>query len=98
MTANMAGHGVHVVDEFTKLLLEMLSRAELVKESNTVEPPLNKSDLGDLFEGVDEALFSSATAPELRKRSHAIIETAVRDVFNSILVRSLHPPSIGTYI
>jgi THO complex subunit 1 len=98
MTANMAGLGVQGVDEFTRLLLEMLSRAELVKQSNTVEPSLNKSDLGDLFEQVDGGFFSSATTPELRKRSHAVIETAVRDVFNSILVRSLQPPSVGTYI
>ena len=98
MTANMACHGVQGVDEFTKLLLEMLLRAEQAKRSNTVEPPLNKSDLGDLFEQVDGAFFSFATTPELKKRSHAVIETAVRDVFNSILVRSLQPSSVGTYI
>ena len=86
MTASMAGHGVLGVDEFKKLLLEMLQRAETVKQSSAVEPPLNKSDPHDLFERVEGEFFSSAATLELRKRKHAVIETAVRETFNSILV------------
>jgi hypothetical protein len=88
-TASMAGHGVQGVDEFKKLLQEMLERAEMVKESRTVDPPVTKSDLRELFERVEDEFFSSATTPELRKRKHAVIETAVRETFNSILVSLL---------
>ena len=93
----MAGHGVQGVDDFSKLLLELLGRAQAVKNSSTVEPPVNKSDLGDLSERVEEEFFSSATTPELRKRKHAVIETSVRETFNSILV-SLLSTSLGTCI
>jgi THO complex subunit 1 len=86
MTGSMAGHVVQGVDEFKKLLLQMFARAEVVKNSSTVEPPVTKSDLGDIFERVEEEFFSFATIPELRKRKHAVIETAVRETFNSILV------------
>lgn len=89
MTAGMAGHGVQGVDEFKNLLGEMLERAYVVKESSTVEPPVTKSDLGDLFKRVEAEFFSSTTTPELRKRKHAVIETAVRETFNSILVSLL---------
>jgi THO complex subunit 1 len=86
MIANMAGHGVQGMDEFTMLLGEMLQRAAMVKQTNTVEPPLNKSNLDDLFERVEREFFSSAITLELRKRKHAIVETAAREAFNSILV------------
>ena len=86
----MAGHGVPAVDEFGGLLRVMLRRArpkaEAIKVTNTVEPPLIKSDLTDLFEQVD-SIFSPAASPELKKRSqYAVIETAVRDAFNDLLV------------
>ncbi|KAF4628109.1 hypothetical protein G7Y89_g10040 [Cudoniella acicularis] len=81
----MAGHGVQAVDAFGGLLLEMLQRAEMVKQTNTVEPALHKTDLGDHFERV-ESIFPSSSSPETKKRSqYAVIETAVRDTFNNIL-------------
>jgi THO complex subunit 1 len=82
----MAGYEVHGVDEFNKHLQQMLQSAELVKKSTTVEPPVTRSDLDDLFQRVEKEFFSSATTPELRKRKHAVVETAVRETFNSILV------------
>lgn len=85
MTSNMSCHEVQGADECTQLLLEMLERAEEVKQTNTVEPPLNKSDLGDLFERVETVFFSSAATLELRKRVHAVIEAIVRSIFNKLL-------------
>ena len=86
MIANMAVHGVQGVDEFKMLLLEILQQAEVIKQSSTVEPPVAKSDLDGLFERVERDFFSYATTLELRKRKHAVIDAAVRETFNSILV------------
>lgn len=99
----MAGHAVQTVDEFGGLLWEMLQRAEQQKQTDTVEPPLNKSDFTDLFERVKPIFLSTATPevkPEVKKRSQcAVIETAVRDTFNSLLVsRELSRTSKGAYI
>ncbi|KAG0648438.1 THO complex subunit 1 [Hyphodiscus hymeniophilus] len=85
----MAGHGVQGVDEFRSLLQEMLQRAEVVKSSTTVEPAVTKSDLGNLLERVEDEFFSTATTTESsKKRKHAVIETAVRETFNSILANT----------
>jgi len=89
MTAIMAGHVVQAVDTFGELLEDMLRRAEEIKQSNTIEPPLNKSDFTDLLERLDSSFFSSPNSPELRKRSHAIIDVSIREKFNNLLVRIL---------
>lgn len=82
----MASHGVQAVDAVGELLREMLQRVEMVKQTNTVEPALKKTDLGELYERVD-SIFPSASSQEVKKRSqYAVIETAVRDTFNNILV------------
>jgi len=99
----MAGHAVQAVDEFLALLVEMLQRAEQQKQTDTVEPPLNKSDFTGLFERVEPIFATTATPgvkPEVKKRSQcAIIETAVRDTFNGLLVsRDLARTSKGAYI
>ncbi|CAL3965873.1 hypothetical protein PZA11_002707 [Diplocarpon coronariae] len=77
----MAGLGVQMVEDFGKLLQEMLAKALIVKPTSTVEPPLNKSDLAELFAMVDST-FPAATSPESMK--HAI-ETAARESFNNLL-------------
>jgi len=82
----MAGHGVPAVDAFGELLTEMLERARATKKTDTVEPPLNKADLVDLFEQLD-SIFPPSSSPEVKKRSqYAVIETAVRLKFNDLLV------------
>ncbi|PBP16012.1 guanylate kinase, partial [Diplocarpon rosae] len=77
----MAGFGVQMVEDFGMLLQEMLAKALDVKPTNAVEPPLNKSDLTELFAKVDST-FPSAASPESKK--HAI-ETAARESFNNLL-------------
>jgi THO complex subunit 1 len=78
----MAAHGMQAVEDFGKLLQEMLERAQLVKQTNTIEPPLNKSDLPELWDQL-EFIFPSLVSQESKKH---IIEAAVRDVFNNLLV------------
>jgi THO complex subunit 1 len=82
----MAGNVVPAVDAFGELLKELFQRAEEVKHTNTVEPPLSKPDLEDILERVETTFFSSAETLELRKQRHAAIDTAIRDKFNDLLV------------
>jgi THO complex subunit 1 len=82
----MAGHEVQAVDAFGELLNELLVRAEQVKQTNTVEPPLIKPDFQDILERVESTFFSSAKTLESRKQSHAVIDIAIRDKFNNLLV------------
>lgn len=89
--ATMAGNvvpAVDAVDAFGELLKELFQRAEEVKQTNTVEPPLSKPDLEDILERVEATFFSSAKTLELRKQRHAAIDTAIRDKFNELLVSS----------
>lgn len=81
----MAGHGVQGVVIFGELLEDLLQRAEKVKQTNSIEPPLNKPGFADILERLESAFFSSADSTELKKRSHAVIETAIRDKFNNLL-------------
>jgi THO complex subunit 1 len=78
----MAGYGVPVVGEAGVILQEMLEQAQTVKQTHTIEPPLHKSDLAELFERVDSA-FAGLHFPESKKH---ILDTAVRDIFNNLLV------------
>jgi THO complex subunit 1 len=103
----MASYRVQEAEGFGTLLEEMLERAQLVKQTNTIEPPLNKSDLPELWDQLESIFPSSAwqepktdpleasmrgafppspLAALAESRKH-IIEAAVRDAFNNILVR-----------
>jgi THO complex subunit 1 len=82
----MAGHVVQAVDEFGELLKELLQRGDELKQTTTVEPPLSKSGFEDILERVEATLFSSAKTLEQRKQRHAVIDTAIRDRFNELLV------------
>ncbi|TGO57318.1 hypothetical protein BCON_0067g00400 [Botryotinia convoluta] len=85
MAVSMEGHGLPVVESFAQLLLEMLQRAEHVKETHTIESPLSKTGLANTYERIDQ-IFNEAAPIETKKRSqYAIIETAVRDTFNNLL-------------
>ncbi|ATZ48055.1 hypothetical protein BCIN_03g03120 [Botrytis cinerea B05.10] len=85
MAVSMEGHGLPIVESFAQLLLEMLQRAEHVKETHTIESPLSKTELANTYERIDQ-IFNEAAPIETKKRSqYAIIETAVRDTFNNLL-------------
>jgi THO complex subunit 1 len=99
MAIAMSSHGVHIVAEFGGLLKQMLGRATSVHQTNSTEHPLNKSDIADLIEQLESA-FPPALTPELKKKNqYAVIETAVRDTFNTLLVRRANIETIiGTHI
>jgi THO complex subunit 1 len=80
--AKMASYGVQAVEEFGKLLDQMLNAALVIKPTSTIEPPLNKSDLAEFFERVP-SIFPPTSSLESRKH---VIDTAVRDAFNNLLV------------
>lgn len=82
MIGAMAGYGVPAVGDVGGLLMEMLERAQVVKQTTTVEPPLHKSDIAELFLRF-ESKFPEGSSSESKKH---IIETAVRDIFNNLLV------------
>jgi THO complex subunit 1 len=81
-TAVMASSMFLAVEEFGKFLEGMLEKARDVKKSDTIEPPLNKSDLYESFEQVN-SMFPPTMSLESRKHS---IDAAARDVFNNLLV------------
>jgi THO complex subunit 1 len=96
--------GLHIQDNevpgvgsFATLLGDLLAQAASVKSSASIEPPLNKSDFVDLAPRLS-SFFSSLQSLEVdgtsesndqkRLRQNAIIETAVRDLFSNLIVRS----------
>ena len=76
--ARMADHGVQAVADFRRILEEALK----VKQTITIEPALNKSDLVVFFDRVS-SVFPPTSSPESKK---PVIETAARDAFNDLLV------------
>lgn len=84
----MSSHDVPAVGVFGGLLKEMLGRGQSVKQSSMAEPPMGKSDLADLISQFD-SIFPLVSSTEQKKRSqYPVIETAIRDKFNNLLVSS----------
>jgi hypothetical protein len=90
------GHGVEGVAAFASLLAELLDRAETAKGKALIEPVLTKTEFGDVSTRLAE-LFADyppldIDADSTRKsRQFAIIETAIRDLFGSLIVSRSHP-------
>jgi THO complex subunit 1 len=80
----MSGQDVGAVDEFGKLVEEMLEKAQEIKQTDAVDTPLNKSDLAESFERIS-SIFPPPSSTEYKKH---IIETAVRPIFYNLLVSS----------
>ncbi len=84
-------HGIDAVAAVGNFLNDLLSRAESIKPTATIEPPLEKSDFDDL-QGQLNQIFHSALVPSGNAAEHqkthrfAIIETAVRDTFGNLIV------------
>lgn len=77
-----ADYGVAAVADVGVMLKELLARALVVKQSSTIDPALHKADFAELFERL-QSIFAGAPSPDSRKH---VIETAVRDTFNRLLV------------
>jgi THO complex subunit 1 len=93
-SATVQGHGVPAVVACASFLHDTLDRAEQIKDTPSIEPPLTKSDLGDVSAQVT-ALFDDVLgaqdegqADQRKLRQYAIFETAARDLFSELIVRS----------
>ncbi|KAK1779279.1 THO complex subunit 1 transcription elongation factor-domain-containing protein [Copromyces sp. CBS 386.78] len=83
-------HGVPGVAAFSAFLDNLLARAEAVKPTASIEPPLDKADFQDLQIQLNEALGIDPSQvgqvnDAKRTQRHAIIETAVRDTFSNLI-------------
>lgn len=96
-SATNDNHGISGVEAAGTFLDGLLARAESVKQKASIEPPLEKSDFDDLRRHLSDALGYELPAEEpvdtKKVQRFAVIETAVRDTFKSLIVSG---PSVCT--
>jgi hypothetical protein len=89
-SATNDSHGVLGVDAAGTFLDGLLERADSVKQTASIEPPLEKSDFDDLRRQLSDALGYELPAEEpidtKKVQRFAVIETAVRDTFKTLIV------------
>lgn len=88
--------GVSVVASFGSLLHQFLEEAAVVKPTSTIEPTLKKSNFKDISNRISACVSSDTTTEkdgqdsspqELAKaKQFAVIETAARDLFDTLIV------------
>jgi hypothetical protein len=84
----MAIQNVEAVEGFRVQLGLMLELARATNATTTVEPALSSSDFSNFLEAY-QSFDPAVKAHDKRKAAqYAVIETAVRDRFNELLVRS----------
>ncbi|KAL2020354.1 hypothetical protein VTK56DRAFT_8483 [Thermocarpiscus australiensis] len=88
-SATIDSHGILGVAAAATFLDNLLGRAESVKQTTSIDPPLDESDFSDLRHLLSDALGTDL-APEdstdaQRAQRFAIIETAVRDTYKSLI-------------
>jgi THO complex subunit 1 len=97
-SATIDSHGISGVSAVGSFLDKLLARAESVKQTASIEPPLEKSDFDDLRRQLTDALGYNVAAEDpadaKRTQRFAVIETAARDTFKSVIVS--WPPSSAT--
>jgi len=93
-----ADHGVPGVGAAAAFLDELLNDAESIKTTSSIDPPLNKADFEDLSGRLSRALGWDLSNEDATKKTqrYAIIETAVRDTFKSLIVGL--PPGLRFWI
>ncbi|KAK3906484.1 THO complex subunit 1 transcription elongation factor-domain-containing protein [Staphylotrichum tortipilum] len=88
-SATIDSHGIASVAAAGRFLDDLLSRADHVKQSASIEPPLEESAFDNLRESLSDTLGYDTAAEEpadLKKAQRfAVIETAVRDTFKSLI-------------
>jgi hypothetical protein len=57
----MADYGLPIVAQFGELLQQMLRKADEANTTDSIEPPIGKSDLGETFERIN-VVFPAAEA------------------------------------
>ncbi|KZF22775.1 hypothetical protein L228DRAFT_268158 [Xylona heveae TC161] len=88
--AVMSSDGVVSVDQATQQLRKLLQKAQEVKTSGSIEPPLLESDFDGaindrIFRSEEQGTNNTQQAEIGRQAHYAIIETAVRNIFYSTL-------------
>ncbi|KAI0841644.1 THO complex subunit 1 transcription elongation factor-domain-containing protein [Hypoxylon sp. FL0890] len=93
-SAKNPDYGVPQVDAFTALLKDALNHAQSLKPSASIEPPLTKADFDDLlaqlhkiFPWASSDYVSDNLASE-KTRQYAVVETAARNVFGSLVAET----------
>ena len=100
--ATPSDHGIPAVAACSAFLDDALERAENIKDAASIEPPLTKSELGDVSAQLsaifDEKLGpletgeeedATAKAEQRKIRTFAMFETAARELFSHLIVRTL---------
>jgi THO complex subunit 1 len=91
-SATLDSHGILAVAAAASFLDTLLARAESVKQKASIDPPLEKSDFDDLRRQLSDTLGYEVTTDEpadAKTQRFAVIETAVRDTFISLIVSRL---------
>ncbi|OTA66546.1 hypothetical protein K449DRAFT_390987 [Hypoxylon sp. EC38] len=88
------GYGVPQVDAFTALLKGALDQAQSRKPSASIEPPLTKADFDGLLSQLP-TIFPCASSDYVsdnlgseKARQYAVVETAARNVFSSLVAET----------
>ncbi|KAL2271915.1 hypothetical protein VTJ83DRAFT_1286 [Remersonia thermophila] len=88
-SATYDSHGIPGVAAAASFLDDVLARAESLKQTFSIDPPLDKSDFNDLQRLLSNALGYEIVIEEpgdsKRMQRFAVIETAVRDTFKSLI-------------
>jgi hypothetical protein len=92
MSQSMARHAVEAVEVFHGLLQEMLDKARASKQTDAIEPPLARADLIQLLQRVESIEHFSTPLEANKSFRYAVIETAIRSVFNDLLVSDSPEP------
>lgn len=79
----MASAGFEFVDEFTSVIKKLLTRARAIKSDGGIEPALTAQNLAEGLKELEQKLLGSVN------HKYAAIETACRNIFYHLLVRSL---------
>lgn len=100
--ATHGDHGIPAVAACATFLDDALERAENVKDTASIEPPLTKAEFGDVSAQLsaifDEKLGpletvegedASAKAEQRKIRTYAMFETAARELFSHLIVSAL---------
>ena len=77
---------METVETFQGFLQEMLEKAGVVKQTNKLEPALARSEFKGLLQRVGSIELFERPIEASKSFRYAVIETAVRGVFNELLV------------
>lgn len=85
----MSSDGISSVDTYSRAIEKLLEKARQIKPHNGSEPALVATDFGGLIEEVGE--LSNKCFITNSQAHYAAIETACRNIFYDLLVRSCIP-------